>query len=147
MSDKALETIVVPLKFIQGLSMNWYTYEQIKAKAEECLAANEQKAEATELVLLRAENASLKQCRQELMDVTNACCDLRVNLTHTLEQCVRDVYSKVEKLEQLRQQLAVVEAVLARHKALPMWRNSKSYDRWVQQARDELQANLDKERA
>lgn len=44
----------------------------------------------------RRENKRLEKCRQELIDVTNACRDPRVNLTHTLEECIRDAYDKLE---------------------------------------------------
>ena len=40
-----------------------------------------------------------EQLRKEVIDVTNACRDPRVNLTHTLAQCVKDVYDRAEAAE------------------------------------------------
>lgn len=40
-------------------------------------------------------------CCEELKAVTNACRDPRVNLTHTLEQCVKEAYNKIEALHSI----------------------------------------------
>lgn len=64
-SEAVPETIAVPLQFIQGLSMNWYTYEQLKAKAEEYLVANKQEAEG-ELSRLIQRVADLEKWRETL---------------------------------------------------------------------------------
>jgi hypothetical protein len=45
---------------------------------------------------LRTRVAKLEKCRLELIDVTNACRDPRVNLTRTLEQCINDLYKRAE---------------------------------------------------